>query len=397
MAIKNLGRVVGLSAYETWLAQGNDGTEEDFLATLKGEKGDTGEIGPQGPQGEQGPEGKGAQADWLQNDENADSYIKNRPFYEGTGETVTIVEAGVKDLTLTDEELYIHDYIFSEEEKAIVANLGTVDGTLIVTINGETATTEISVANGDFGPVYFFSEFSVGTIAIRGRSGITCGNNASLDIEVLFVAPGEVVKIDEKFLPENVVVSEDLNDYALKTDVVQSDWNQNDETAPDYVKNRFGGYDITEPIVVIDEKTITLTQSESNIDGNYEYDYYYNLSQEEIALYNEYFGGPNKTAEITINGEKYTDDGSFTVETLNSVFNVETDKYYFFTEMLSNRLLFCFNNIDDVFTEATIKICSIGNSTPVKIDEKYLPDTVATKAYIDEVFNSIINGDEVSY
>ena len=57
MAIKNLGRVVGLSAYETWLAQGNDGTEEDFLATLKGEKGDTGEIGPQGVQGVQGPKG----------------------------------------------------------------------------------------------------------------------------------------------------------------------------------------------------------------------------------------------------------------------------------------------------------------------------------------------------
>lgn len=58
MAIKNLGRVVGLSAYETWLAQGNDGTEEEFLNSLKGEKGDPGEVGPQGPQGEQGIQGE---------------------------------------------------------------------------------------------------------------------------------------------------------------------------------------------------------------------------------------------------------------------------------------------------------------------------------------------------
>lgn len=35
MAIKNLGRVVGASAYQIWLEQGNTGTEEDFLDSLK--------------------------------------------------------------------------------------------------------------------------------------------------------------------------------------------------------------------------------------------------------------------------------------------------------------------------------------------------------------------------
>ena len=32
MAIYNLGRIDGLSAYEVWLEQGNEGTEEEFLA-----------------------------------------------------------------------------------------------------------------------------------------------------------------------------------------------------------------------------------------------------------------------------------------------------------------------------------------------------------------------------
>lgn len=38
----------GKSAYEIWLAAGNTGTEEEFLASLKGEKGDTGAAGADG-------------------------------------------------------------------------------------------------------------------------------------------------------------------------------------------------------------------------------------------------------------------------------------------------------------------------------------------------------------
>lgn len=35
----------GLSAYEVWLALGNEGTEQDYLDSLKGEKGDAWTIG----------------------------------------------------------------------------------------------------------------------------------------------------------------------------------------------------------------------------------------------------------------------------------------------------------------------------------------------------------------
>lgn len=60
----------GKSAYQIWLEAGNSGTEEQYLASLKGEKGEkgdtgsqgpqgkTGETGPQGPQGEQGIQGE---------------------------------------------------------------------------------------------------------------------------------------------------------------------------------------------------------------------------------------------------------------------------------------------------------------------------------------------------
>lgn len=45
MAVKNLGRVTGLSTYEIWLEQGNEGSEEDFLESLNGTDGTNGKDG----------------------------------------------------------------------------------------------------------------------------------------------------------------------------------------------------------------------------------------------------------------------------------------------------------------------------------------------------------------
>lgn len=47
----------GASAYQIWLAQGNTGTELDYLASIKGETGQTGPQGEQGIQGVQGLDG----------------------------------------------------------------------------------------------------------------------------------------------------------------------------------------------------------------------------------------------------------------------------------------------------------------------------------------------------
>ena len=54
MAKTNLGRVVGLSAYEVAVKNGYIGSEAEWLASLKG---DTGAAGPQGPQGPAGSGG----------------------------------------------------------------------------------------------------------------------------------------------------------------------------------------------------------------------------------------------------------------------------------------------------------------------------------------------------
>jgi hypothetical protein len=41
----------GKSAYEIWLDLGNEGTEQEFLASLKGDKGDKGDTGETGEPG----------------------------------------------------------------------------------------------------------------------------------------------------------------------------------------------------------------------------------------------------------------------------------------------------------------------------------------------------------
>ena len=54
------GGSTGASAYEVWLEQGNTGSKDDFLASLVGEAGPAGPIGATGPQGPQGESGSAA-------------------------------------------------------------------------------------------------------------------------------------------------------------------------------------------------------------------------------------------------------------------------------------------------------------------------------------------------
>lgn len=55
----------------------------------------------------------------------------------------------------------------------------------------------------------------------------------------------------------NRAVLEGLVDTAVEESQVQADWDQNDETAKDYIKNRPGGYYIHAPVLGI-SKDITL-------------------------------------------------------------------------------------------------------------------------------------------
>jgi hypothetical protein len=80
----------GLSAFEVWLADGNDFSSlADYYAFIKGEKGDTGEAGPQGDTGPQGPPGTGGEIyNWSVYDGTSFSVLTNPVTLQNTGDYI---------------------------------------------------------------------------------------------------------------------------------------------------------------------------------------------------------------------------------------------------------------------------------------------------------------------
>lgn len=77
--IVNPDVIRGKSAYEVAVANGFEGTETEWLESLKGKDG---AQGIQGIQGEKGDPGKTVQTNYTQNDSTKPDYIKNKPFYD---------------------------------------------------------------------------------------------------------------------------------------------------------------------------------------------------------------------------------------------------------------------------------------------------------------------------
>jgi hypothetical protein len=55
--------------------------------------------------------------------------------------------------------------------------------------------------------------------------------------DIIVKYPDNVVlhTLDEKFIPSTIARKSDIENFESN---VQPDWNQNDETAPDYIKNK---------------------------------------------------------------------------------------------------------------------------------------------------------------
>ena len=158
------------------------------------------------------------QADWNQNDETAADYIKNRPFYTGDPvETVFVEESTVS--FVGNNGLYHAEFPSTFEatigETYTVSWDGTVYECTCAFADGDLTIGNLSIigAASDTGEPFLIGMFNGEKIVI-----ITADTSASHTFSISgTVTP--VVKIDKKYL-------------------VQPDWNQNDETAADFVKNR---------------------------------------------------------------------------------------------------------------------------------------------------------------
>lgn len=169
----------------------------------------------------------------------------------------------------------------------------------------------------------------------------------------------------------------------IEPEHVQADWNQNDSTQPDYVKNRicYVNYFTN---TLIDNKTFTFTK---NPYKQYEHEF---TEEEKLDAFTYETDG-----EIIFNGVRYPAFRNFLIE--SDMFsgyyaNVDGATVHIFNDLiLINQYPSDSNNVDITIT------FSLLDENVVKLPEKYLPDTVATKEYVDGLFNSIVNGDEVSY
>lgn len=161
---------------------------------------------------------------------------------------------------------------------------------------------------------------------------------------------------------------------------VQPDWNQNDETQPDYVKNR--PFYTGEPTVLFEESTVAFFEDS----GSYVAQVQSTFEATVGETYKVYWDGTAyectcvKFNNIPVIGNlSIAGVGSDTGEPFAIV--LEAGKIGIITT--------------DTATSHTISI-SETVAIVVKIDEKYLPDTVATKSEVeatqevlDGVFNSV--------
>lgn len=159
------------------------------------------------------------QADWNQNDSTAADYVKNRPFYTGDPVETVLVEERTATFEADSNGLYIADFL-----STFVATVGETykvswDGTVYectcVASGPACVLGNLSMigAGSDTGEPFVMAIMNGESIQI-GTADTSASHTFSISRTVV-----PVVKINKKYL-------------------VQPDWNQNDETAADYVKNR---------------------------------------------------------------------------------------------------------------------------------------------------------------
>lgn len=170
---------------------------------------------------------------------------------------------------------------------------------------------------------------------------------------------------------ENKEVTDALNDAitnkADKENVVQSDWNQCDESAFDYIKNRTHWVELAETLLESEMFECTTLVPDSSS--------YYCAKSGNIGLVN------GKKYNVTVNGEQYSAYALSSFGTNDVSLIAETD---------SCRIYDRENGTVEVFTNtsATLTI-SIEDAEDVYIplDEKFIPDVFARKTDIETKLN----------
>lgn len=155
--------------------------------------------------------------DWNQNDETKADYIKNRTHY-------------------TERKSIISSYYCSDD------GMGHIDLTTLPEI-GKIYKYEIDGVVGEVVFSNFDESITLGTL----DCGVYEANTNGIDHLYLVLPYDEInidiyeekiVPIDEKYIPDSIARASDVEKMLEDNGGINADWNQNDKTASDYIKNR---------------------------------------------------------------------------------------------------------------------------------------------------------------
>lgn len=168
-------------------------------------------------------------ADWNTNDETASSYVKNRTHYEATLLQEVVPETIITSTSNTSNMYHVrflyqtngitgYDHFIAGNEYLII-----IDGVEYREVASDGNTIGIADDGSYTMPVVFCGAHYM------ANSTYVCTLEANTSYTVsVYHTSSSIKQLDEKYIPDTIA----------RTNNIVKDWNQNDATAADYVKNR---------------------------------------------------------------------------------------------------------------------------------------------------------------
>lgn len=236
------------------------------------------------------------QGDWSQNDKTASDYVKNRTHYIETPQGKNVLECSI-----ASHFTWGADSSPNLSAHGVSVNMPTVGEIMhaVVTVNGISRRFSGTLLKNSFDEMWIGDASKLSGVRYPGNEGefdfafvvappsyFECyfpiegfGTIAEGDIVNIHLYTGDptviIHQLDEKYIPETIARKSDIAEQ------VQPDWNQNDETAANYIQNRT--HYIEENKTVLTRISLDGYKTYSGSTGAEEWKIEAYLSDEEIA------------------------------------------------------------------------------------------------------------------
>ena len=333
------------------------------------------------------------QSDWNETDETKSSYIQNRTHYdESFGKWEEL--ARVRGERYYDEMDGYRYKTMTEAEVNVDIQVGYEYSILLYDANDDMGNNPgYKPDNGDKVRPYYkdgpemegWDCISYNDVEYKDNIGIIILPYATSGLAIYrHQILGPMKQLDEKFIPNTIARLTDIPDG----NNIQGDWNQNDETAPDYIKNRTH-YGTLTRIDYVEEERLSF-----NFD---DMEYRWSMASMPIINKPDY----NSSVIVVINGSDYECDVEERwdvkwdpVQEDDIDYNyryIQCGDYEFSENPDENVYMVKYNGEPDWDTYdhyATIEIYTQEGEIK-QLDDMYIPDTIARKVDLLELDQSL--------